>query len=206
MAFVQGTSITLQIDSTFVVTATAAAAAGAVSITVAPLADPIAAGTVLTFTGGKTATLSAAAAAGATTISVTALATALVGTETATTAGPFLDINGMDTYSRKSGRTSNKKSIFMRATQVKSSGPLDETINMAGLFDPADPGQLRVLSLKSSNTQFNVKITFDGTNGYSQLVQCGNGDTDFKPDDYGNISFVFEGEDNAVIVGTGPIA
>lgn len=122
------------------------------------------------------------------------------------TAGTFIPIEGMDTYSRKSGRNSTKKSIFMRATQVKSTGPLDETINMSGLFDPLDPGQLAVLAKKAANTQFNIQITFNGTDGYTQLVQCANGDTDFKPDDYGNISFVFEAEDDAVIAGLGPIA
>ncbi|MGI8765705.1 MAG: hypothetical protein ACR2KM_04205 [Gemmatimonadaceae bacterium] len=125
--------------------------------------------------------------------------------ETAT-AGTFVNIGGMDTYSRKSGRSSTKKALFMRATQVKSTGPLDETINMAGLFDPTDAGQLRVLALKASNTAFNIKVTFDGTNGYSQSVLCGSGDSDFKPDDFGNISFAFEANDNAVMVGTGPIA
>lgn len=123
-----------------------------------------------------------------------------------TTPGTFIQINGMDTYTRRSGRTSNKKSVFMRATQVKSTGPLDETITMAGLFDPADAGQLRVLAQKAANTQFTIKITFDGTNGYTQLVSCSQGDTDFKPDDFGNITFTFEAEDDAVIEGTGPIA
>lgn len=126
--------------------------------------------------------------------------------EDSATPGTFIPINGMTTYDRKSGRTSNKQAVFMRATQVKSTGPLDETITMTGLFDPADPGQLAVLAKKAANDQLNIKVTFDGTNGYSQITSCSQGDTSFKPDDKGNINFTFEAEDDAVIVGTGPIA
>lgn len=61
------------------VTLTAAAAAGAISITVSEVASPIPSGTILDFTGiGKFAKLTAAAAKGATTITVEALPQALV--------------------------------------------------------------------------------------------------------------------------------
>lgn len=126
--------------------------------------------------------------------------------EGATPGTTWIQVDGIDNYSRKSGRASTKKSVFMRATQVKSTGALDETITMAGLFDPTDPGQLKIQAKKATNTPFLVRITFDGTNGFTQLVRCGNGDSDFKPDDFGTVSFTLEAEDSAVIAGSGPIA
>ncbi len=72
-----GVLIKLGDDTNQTVRVAAAAASAATTITVDPLAKPIANGKVLTFTGGKTATLTAAAAAGATTLTVSALAAAL---------------------------------------------------------------------------------------------------------------------------------
>lgn len=80
-----------KLDTTpaFTVTATAAEAAGATTVAVAPLPYALASGTVLDFGGGKTATLTAAAAAGATSLTVSALPVALVGTESTTVPTAF---------------------------------------------------------------------------------------------------------------------
>lgn len=70
-----------------VVTVSAAAVAGATSLTVNALSGPIPAGTALDFGTDEFARLSADAATGATTLSVDAIPTALEGGETATYAG-----------------------------------------------------------------------------------------------------------------------
>ena len=64
------------------VTAAAAAAGGATSVTVDPLRAAIASGATIAFSGGVTATLSSAAAAGARSIAVTALSGAIAAGET----------------------------------------------------------------------------------------------------------------------------
>jgi hypothetical protein len=70
------------------VAATAGAAQGAVTVTVAALAGAIPAGAVLDFGAAKFARLTAAAAAGATTLAVAALPTALVNGDTAYYSAP----------------------------------------------------------------------------------------------------------------------
>lgn len=69
------------------VTATAAAAVDATSITVAALGSPIPINTILDFGGKKIAVLTASAAKGATSLTVRALGTALAGNETANYVG-----------------------------------------------------------------------------------------------------------------------
>lgn len=117
----------------------------------------------------------------------------------------FVQLLGVDRYSRKSGRASTKRSVFMVANQVKSTGALDEQVTLAGLVDPADPGLLRILAMKAADTSVLFKFTHNGTDGYKQLIKVANFDVDNTPDDFITFSGVLEAETPAVIVGAGPI-
>lgn len=124
--------------------------------------------------------------------------------ETAT-PGVYVAVNGVDKYSRRSGRSSRKQSVFGQANQVSSTGVLAETITMSGITDIADPGILRLIAMKAGDIQCNVRIKFDGTNGYTQPVKVSSLDTDADPDDFITFSLNLETEAAAVLVGTGPI-
>jgi hypothetical protein len=124
--------------------------------------------------------------------------------ETAT-PGVYVAVNGVDKYSRRSGRASRKQSVFGQANQVSSTGVLAETITMSGITDIADPGILRLLAMKAGDLQSSIRIKFDGTNGYSQACKVSSLDTDADPDDFVTFSINLETMAAAVIVGTGPI-
>lgn len=121
------------------------------------------------------------------------------------TPGVYVAVNGVDKYSRRSGRASRKQSVFGQANQVSSTGVLAETITMSGITDIADPGILRLIAMKAGDIQANVRIKFDGTNGYTQPVKVSSLDTDADPDDFVTFSLNLETEAAAVLVGTGPI-
>lgn len=124
--------------------------------------------------------------------------------ETAT-PGVYVALNGVDRYSRRSGRSTRKQSVFGQANQVSSTGVLAETITFSGITDIADPGLLRLIAMKAGDLQASVRIKFDGANGYTQAVKVGNIDTDADPDNFITFSCTLESEAAAVIVGTGPI-
>lgn len=122
-----------------------------------------------------------------------------------TTPGVYVAINGVDKYSRRSSRASRKQSVFGQGNQVSSTGVLSETITMSGITDIADPGILRLVAMKAGDLQGNVRVKFDGTNGYTQPVKVTSLDTDADPDDFQTFSLNLETMAAAVLVGTGPI-
>jgi hypothetical protein len=124
--------------------------------------------------------------------------------ETAT-PGVYVAINGVDKYSRRSSRASRKQSVFGQGNQVSSTGVLSETVTMSGITDIADPGILRLIAMKAGDLQGNVRVKFDGTNGYTQPVKVTSLDTDADPDDFQTFSLNLETMAAAVLVGTGPI-
>jgi hypothetical protein len=124
--------------------------------------------------------------------------------ETAT-PGVYVAVNGVDKYSRRSSRASRKQSVFGQGNQVSSTGVLSETVTMSGITDIADPGILRLVAMKAGDLQGNVRIKFDGTNGYTQPVKVTSLDTDADPDDFQTFSLNLETMAAAVLVGTGPI-
>jgi hypothetical protein len=121
------------------------------------------------------------------------------------TPGTYIAINGVDKYSRRSGRASRKQSVFGQVNQISSTGVLAETITLSGITDIADPGILRLLAMKAGDLQGSVRIKFDGTNGFTQPVKVTSLDTDADPDDFQTFSTNLETMAAAVLVGTGPI-
>jgi hypothetical protein len=121
------------------------------------------------------------------------------------TPGVYVALNGVDRYSRRSGRATRKQSVFGQANQVSSTGVLAETITFSGITDIADPGLLRLIAMKAGDIQASARIKFDGTNGYSQPCRVGALDTDADPDNFITFSCTLETEAAAVLVGTGPI-
>jgi hypothetical protein len=124
--------------------------------------------------------------------------------ETAT-PGVYVALNGVDRYSRRSGRASRKQSVFGQSNQVSSTGVLAESVTLAGIADVADPGLLRAVAMKAGDLQASIKILFDGTNGYTQPCKVSALDTDGDPDDFVTFSITFETMAAAVVVGTGPV-
>lgn len=125
--------------------------------------------------------------------------------ETGPGTGIYVALNGADKYSRRSGRASRKQSVFGQPNQVSSTGVLAETITISGITDIADAGMLRFVAMKAGDIQNNVRVKFDGTNGFLQPVKVAQLDTDADPDDFITFSLSLETEGAATLVGTGPI-
>lgn len=124
--------------------------------------------------------------------------------ETAT-AGTFVNINGVDKYSRNSQRPVKKQLVFMSSIQIASTGPLDESVTFSGIIDAGDAGILRILAQKAADVMTNFQFLYDGTNGYKQLFKISGFNSDGTPDGYLTFSGSLTAEANAVVVGTGPI-
>ena len=130
-----------------------------------------------------------------------------IGIETVT-PGTFVNIDGMDTWSRDSTQGSTSSPYFGDGGSpfVSLDAP-SQTLTISGMFNPTDAGQLRALEVKNAGTTVDIEVLYDGTNGYTQAVRVGGG-THGATADGGpqTIAFTFAPDGTApVIVGTGPL-
>jgi hypothetical protein len=115
------------------------------------------------------------------------------------------DINGIERYGRRSGRTTTKRSIFMASTQISTTGPLNETVTLSGITDPADAGIAAILASKAAQTPDDFEYLYDGANGFTQPMQVASFDSDETPDDFLAFTITLEPTGAATAVGTGPV-
>jgi hypothetical protein len=112
----------------------------------------------------------------------------------------------MTTFSRRSDRPTNSTKVFNRTAPWSLAQAREEGFSVSGLFDPSDTdGQGRLISFYRSDTAINVRVLWDGTNGFTQLVKVTNVTHSTNADGFQEISFEFTAEGDAVIQGTGPI-
>lgn len=115
-------------------------------------------------------------------------------------------VNDMNSFSKQGQRNTNTFPVFQRATPYTvAAGAKEQTYTISGLFNPGDAGQARLLAQEAANAAVSIRITWDGTNGFTQSVKCTSYTHDATPEDPQEISFEFSAEADAVIVGTGPI-
>lgn len=155
----------------FTVTASAAAAAGATSITVNALTSPVASGVVLSF-GGVLATLSAAAAAGATSLAVNALSAAIPSGSTATAPGTLTEVPLAEQFNPDMPASEETINLHGRTTPIRVVNGKDLTMTVrtvAGL-DNAVVKRLKNLGRRISPNN-KVRVVLKTADGYAILAQ-----------------------------------
>lgn len=107
----------------------------------------------------------------------------------------------------QSTRQTTKRSVFNRATPHTTRPPREKTLSIQGIFNPEDPGQsvIRAAMIATPEETVFLRITHDGTNGYSQEFQVNDRGNSADPDDNQSISWTAEPVGDATAVGAGPI-
>ena len=136
-----------------VVSVTAAAVAGAASVTVAALSGPVPAGTTLDFGGAKFAVLTAPAAKNATTLTVRPIPTALAIGDTAT-------YKGVGRKLLKSGTAVGRTNAEREANAAYGPAAATDDEIMLLAYDVSDAEQANECELYRSNAGLIVKENF----------------------------------------------
>lgn len=125
--------------------------------------------------------------------------------ETAT-AGVYVVIEFMNSYSKGSDSDETRYPVFNRATPLVIAADPGESFSIGGFYDPADAGQLRAILKSRDGTDINIRVLPDGTNGFTQLVKILRHRHEASADPgFQLISFECVAQAAAVIQGTGPI-
>ncbi len=124
------------------------------------------------------------------------------------TPGTFVNVSGMDNWSRDQSQGSTSRPFFGDGgNPFVTLDTASVTATLSGMFDPADAGQTRLLALKQSGAAVDMEVLYDGINGYTQEVRVGGGSHSAVPDGSPQaIAFSLAPTGTApVIVGTGPL-
>jgi hypothetical protein len=117
----------------------------------------------------------------------------------------YVVVNDMNAFSKSSQRNSQTFPVFQRATPHSVAGPREQTYTFSGYLNPTDAGQLRLFAMEAANTTVKIRVTHDGTNGFTQLVRITTYTYDADPENLQEVSFECTADDTAVIQGTGPL-
>jgi hypothetical protein len=121
------------------------------------------------------------------------------------TAGTYVDCNDLTTLSKNSTRNKQTQSVFMRATAYATYGQREVTYSVNGLLSVGDSGQDILRAAEASNDVVFVKITWDGTNGFSVPCRVGSHTGNSTPENRVEITYELSAEADATMEGTGPI-
>ena len=112
-------------------------------------------------------------------------------------------VESLNSFSKSSQRNTQTYPVFQRALPYSIVGPREQTYSVGGYFDPEDAGQAALFAAESSNEAVQIRVTHDGTNGFTQLVKVGSITYDADPEGLQEVSFEFAGEEASVVEGTG---
>lgn len=121
------------------------------------------------------------------------------------TPGVFVEMYGSNSYSRTSTRNSTTTPLFMINNSVRSIGPLNESVQVDGVVDPADAGFNRLIELHEAKELANIQFLFDGINGYQQKCFITAFNTAVEVEGMMTFSITFEAQEDALQVGAGPV-
>lgn len=114
-------------------------------------------------------------------------------------------VNEMNRYERGIRRNATSVAVFGRATAYSIPGSRDVTFTVSGFLSDDDAGQAALRAAEAADTPINVKVLFDGANGFTQDVLVGSTTHSADPEGLQAYSFEFSGVSDPVIVGTGPL-
>lgn len=120
-------------------------------------------------------------------------------------AATYVIVNDMNSFSKSGSRDTARTPVFGRATPYTSTAPKEATYDVGGLFNPTDPGQIRLREAEANNTPIKIKVMYDGVNGFTQEVKVSSFEYSATPEGFQEYGFEFAANADAVIVGTGPI-
>jgi hypothetical protein len=123
---------------------------------------------------------------------------------TSTTATPtWVVVADMNSFSKSSQRNNQTFPVFQRSLPHSITGPREQTYSVSGYFNPADPGQQKLFSSEQSNSIVQIRVTHNGTDGFTQNVRVGTYTYDADPEGLQEVSFEFAADDASVVVGDG---
>ena len=90
------------------------------------------------------------------------------------TPGTFIPVAWMDEYEDSDAQTIDTFPSFGATTPLGIPSPPDITFSLSGMYDPEDPGQLRLRTIARARSTVNINVLHDGTNGFKQLIRVGS--------------------------------
>jgi len=121
-----------------------------------------------------------------------------------TTATPtWVVVADMNSFSRGSSRSNQTFPVFQRTVPHSITGTREQTYSVSGFLNPQDAGQVALFAAERTNTPRQIRVTWDGVNGFTQNVDVGSITYDADPEGLQEISFEFAAKDASVVAGTG---
>lgn len=90
------------------------------------------------------------------------------------TPGTFIPVAWMDEYEDSDSQTIDTFPSFGATTPLGIPSPPDITITLSGMYDPVDPGQVRLRTIARARSTVNIRALHNGTDGYEQEVRVGS--------------------------------
>jgi hypothetical protein len=128
--------------------------------------------------------------------------------EVQTAAGPpavYALVQDVNAYDSDTGSDVTEVPVFQRSTPHAFDGPASNTITVAGLFNDDDAGQQALRAAQGARTTVVLRITFDGTNGYTREFRISRRTHGARPREGQSFSMELTAVADAVVEGTGPI-
>lgn len=125
--------------------------------------------------------------------------------ETATPA-TFVDVADMDTFESSGSRSESTHRVFQRTTDYVLEELPTDTVTLSGLFSPADAGQLRLIAAYNGNTIIKLRVTQDGTAGWTQDFYVREQRRPVRPDGWQGISWTLRASGVKTVVSSGVLA
>ena len=121
-------------------------------------------------------------------------------------AGVYIPVADLNRYSKDRGADVSTFRVFNRATPHAVRGTPDETFEVSGFLNTDDAGQARLRAVEETQTTVNVRVLFDGANGFRQPVKVGSYSHSASADPgLQEITMRFTADGDRAIVGTGPL-
>lgn len=117
----------------------------------------------------------------------------------------YLVVHDMNSFGKSSDRSVTKVPVFQRALPHIVASARDQSYTVSGFLNGTDPGQVKLRAHEAADTQGEIRVTFDGTNGFTQPVKVTSFTFDADPEGLQEHGFTLEADGDAVIAGTGPI-
>lgn len=92
---------------------------------------------------------------------------------TAVSPAVYVAVDGVNQWDDNVNRERQAWPMFMRNTDYQTVGSREITYSMSGYLIRTDPGQVIIRAAEIADTTVNIKVLYDGTNGYTQDVRIG---------------------------------
>jgi hypothetical protein len=122
--------------------------------------------------------------------------------ETAT-PGTYVPVSDMDNFDDGSDATEQDFPVFGNVT-YNVPGARTVTMTASGFRTLADAGQLVLLAAEKARTPVNIRVKYDGTNGYTVQVNVKTRKGNAKAEGLQTIAFDMTAAAASVAVGSGP--